>query len=113
MAYLTTAKITGDTRTFKLTSDVKKYALRDTGFMESKGGKFTLERSLDPNSPFNQGFKFKMTVNPDLVHFKMVTTTANGIKEVNIFKGNDAAEHIEQLNFILNDLKDHQIIEEM
>ena len=72
----------------------------------------TLERSLDPNSPYNQGFKFKMTVTSALDGFKMVTTTANGIKEVNVFKGNDAETHIEQLNYILKDLMDHNIIVE-
>ena len=66
----------------------------------------------DPNSPYNQGFKFKMTVTSALDGFKMVTTTANGIKEVNVFKGNDAETHIEQLNYILKDLMDHNIIVE-
>ena len=64
------------------------------------------------NSPYNQGFKFKMTVTSALDGFKMVTTTANGIKEVNVFKGNDAETHIEQLNYILKDLMDHNIIVE-
>ena len=55
MAYATTAKILGDTTTYQLSPNVKKYSLRDTGFIETKGGKFQLERSLDPASPF-KGF---------------------------------------------------------
>ena len=47
MAYATTAKILGDTTTYQLSPNVKKYSLRDTGFIETKGGKFQLERSLD------------------------------------------------------------------
>ncbi|MFY4503373.1 DUF1831 domain-containing protein [Ligilactobacillus ruminis] len=112
MAYGQKSKLQGDTRTFELSPEIKRYSLRDVGFAESKGGKFTLERSLDPNSPYNQGFKFKMTVTSALDGFKMVTTTANGIKEVNVFKGNDAETHIEQLNYILKDLMDHNIIVE-
>lgn len=112
MAYGQKAKLQGDTRTFELSPEIKRYSLRDVGFVESKGGKFTLERSLDPNSPYNQGFKFKMTVTSALDGFKMVTTTANGIKEVNVFKGNDAETHIEQLNYILKDSMDHNIIVE-
>ncbi len=50
MAYATTAKILGDTTTYQLSPNVKKYSLRDTGFIETKGGKFQLERSLDPES---------------------------------------------------------------
>ena len=53
-----------------------------------------------------------MTVTSALDGFKMVTTTSNGIKEVNVFKGNDAETHIEQLNYILKDLMDHNIIVE-
>ena len=106
MAYGQKSKLQGDTRTFELSPEIKRYSLRDVGFAESKGGKFTLERSLDPNSPY------KMTVTSALDGFKMVTTTSNGIKEVNVFKGNDAETHIEQLNYILKDLMDHNIIVE-
>ena len=80
MAYGQKSKLQGDTRTFELSPEIKRYSLRDVGFAESKGGKFTLERSLDPNSPYNQGF--------------------------------NAETHIEQLNYILKDLMDHNIIVE-
>ncbi len=36
MAYATTAKILGDTTTYQLSPNVKKYSLRDTGFIETK-----------------------------------------------------------------------------
>ena len=110
MAYQTTAKLLGDNTTYRLSDNVKKYSLRDTGFLESKGGKFQLERSLDPTSPV-KGFKLKITVAPDLKSFKMITTTANGMKEVNIFNGKNAAAQTEQLEYILTDLIDRQIIE--
>ncbi len=41
MAYATTAKILGDTTTYQLSPNVKKYSLRDTGFIETKGGKLS------------------------------------------------------------------------
>ena len=107
MAYATTAKILGDTTTYQLSPNVKKYSLRDTGFIETKGGKFQLERSLDPASPF----KGKIVVSADLKSFKMVTTTANGLKEVNIFKGKDTATNQEQLEYILADLVARNVIE--
>ena len=110
MAYATTAKILGDTTTYQLSPNVKKYSLRDTGFIETKGGKFQLERSLDPASPF-KGFKLKIVVSADLKSFKMVTTTANGLKEVNIFKVKDTATNQEQLEYILADLVARNVIE--
>ena len=113
MAYGTTAKILGDTKTYKLSTNVKRFPLRDAGFIESKGGKFQLERSLDPYSPFNQVYKLKVAIQADMKNFKMVTLTANGMREVNIFKGNDNQGNIEQLEFIINDLKERKILEEV
>lgn len=112
MAYQKTAKILGDQTTYRLSDNVKKYALRDTGFIETKGGKFQLERSLDPASPF-KGFKLKVVVSADLKSFKLVTTTANGLKEVNIFNGKDTTANVEQLNYILEDLISRQILEKV
>ena len=113
MAYGTTAKILGDTKTYKLSTNVKRFPLRNAGFIESKGGKFQLERSLDPYSPFNQWYKLKVAIQADMKNFKMVTLTANGMREVNIFKGNDNQGNIEQLEFIINDLKERKILEEV
>ncbi len=66
MAYQKKASLLGDKRTFELAAQIKKYTLRDVGFTESHGGKFVLERSLDPNSPFNAALKFKMTISAEL-----------------------------------------------
>ena len=41
----------------------------------------------------------------------MVTTTVNGLKEVNIFKGKDTATNQEQLEYILADLVARNVIE--
>ncbi|WP_311407118.1 DUF1831 domain-containing protein [Liquorilactobacillus uvarum] len=113
MAYVKKLKIKGDTRTYKLSSDIKKYTLRDVGFVESKNGKFQLERSLDPNSPFNKGLKFKMAITSNLKTFKMLATSANGLSEVNIYKSADADIHIEQLNYILEELEKRQVLEKI
>src|SRR5699024_12576803 len=47
-------------------------------------------------SPFNQGYKLKVAIQADMKNFKMVTLTANGMREVKIFKGNDNQGNIEQ-----------------
>ena len=112
MAYTKEAKILGDKRTFVLSDEIKKYTLRDVGFMESKGGKFILERPLDPSSPYNASIKLKVTISSDLQTFKMGVTSANGLKEINIFKGTDIEKHIEQLNFVIDNLKERSILSE-
>lgn len=111
MAYEQVVQLKGDSQKYRLSPLIKKYTLRDLGFNESKSGKFQLERPLDPSMNFNQGFKFKMIVAPDLKTFKMATTTANGMREVNIFTSNGSATHVEQLNYILDELLKRQVIE--
>ncbi|GAJ25331.1 hypothetical protein JCM15457_191 [Liquorilactobacillus sucicola DSM 21376 = JCM 15457] len=113
MAYAKQLKIKGDKRTYKLSTDIKKYTLRDIGFVESKNGKFQLERSLEPNSPFNQGLKFKLAIAPDLQTFKMLTTSANGLNEINIYKSAEAATRIEQLNYILELLEQRHVLQKV
>ncbi|MCP0886482.1 DUF1831 domain-containing protein [Ligilactobacillus sp. WILCCON 0076] len=110
MAYTKAAKVLGMNQVYKLADNIKRYSLRDVGFIESKNGKFQLERSLDPRMPINQSFKFKMVVQNDLHNFKMATVTANGLKEVNIFKANDAEKKITQLEYIIKDLQEHNIL---
>lgn len=113
MAYTSEAKILGDSRTFKLSSGIKKYTLRDIGFMETNGGKFVLERPLDRNSPYNASIKLKVTISSDLKSFKIGVTSANGLKEINIFNNNVVSDHVEQLNFLLDNLEQRDILSEM
>ena len=49
MAFTEVNQIKGDNQKYRLSPEIKKYSLRDVGFMETKTGKFELERSLDPN----------------------------------------------------------------
>lgn len=112
MAYAKTAQLKGDSKSYRLSKEIKKYSLLDVGFIESKNGKFQLERPLDPDRPANSAFYLKMTVKPDLSAFKMTTTTANGLQQINIFKKN-SPEMLEQLNYILKELEDRKIIEQV
>ncbi|KRL04655.1 DUF1831 domain-containing protein [Liquorilactobacillus oeni] len=110
MGYEKKAKLLGDSRVFELDPQLKKYTLRDVGFTESRGGKFILERPLDPESPFSASIKFKMTISADFKAFKMAVTSANGLKEVNLFKENDAKKRAEQLDYLLDVLIKRQIL---
>ncbi|GBG93933.1 cysteine desulfurase [Ligilactobacillus salitolerans] len=103
-------RILGDTNEYSLAAGLKKYALRDAGFREKKAGKFQLERALDPNVSANVSLKLKIVVDADLKKFKMSTTTANGLKEVNIFKTGDIKAQSEQLGYLLHDLQERNII---
>ncbi|MHC9532841.1 DUF1831 domain-containing protein [Dellaglioa sp. BT-FLS60] len=110
MAFEKSVQLLGDTATYELSLNVKKYTLRDLGFAETKAGNFQLERSLDPNSPFNQGIKVKIIVDKSLSGFKMSTTTANGLKAVNIFKDEDKKSETEQFNYVIGQLIDRDVL---
>jgi len=113
MATAKKAQIKGSQQVYSLAQDIKKYSLRDAGFTEKKSGKFQLERSLDPNVSFNVSMKLKIVVDADLKKFKMSTTTANGLKEVNIFKTGNVDTQAEQLGYLLNDLQEREILKKM
>ncbi|VDG20757.1 DUF1831 domain-containing protein [Lactiplantibacillus mudanjiangensis] len=110
MAYTTTVKLPGDTKTYQLSTGIKKYTLMDLGFTKGKSGAFAYERALDPNSPYNAAFKFKMAVNADLTGFKMSTVTGNGLQHVDIFKNEAHPEAVEQLNYIIKDFLDRDVL---
>ncbi|KRM89189.1 cysteine desulfurase [Liquorilactobacillus vini] len=109
MGYAKQAKLLGDQRVFSLAPEIKKYTLRDIGFVESKGGKFVLERPLDPRADFAASLKLKVTISADLKTFKMLATNGNGLRELNLFKKNDP-QVLEQLEFSLRELQDRQVI---
>ncbi|ARJ72814.1 cysteine desulfurase [Latilactobacillus sakei] len=105
-----TATVLGNTTQYGLSDAVKKYTLRDTGFMPTNNGNFQLERPLDPNSPFNTAIKLKITVGKELKTLKMSVTSADGLHPVNIFKDEKNAENVEQFNFIINYLIERDIL---
>lgn len=110
MAYKKQVKLLGDQRLFELNPAVKKYTLRDIGFVESKNGRFVLERPLDVNAGFNNSFKLKMAISSDLRTFKLTTTSANGLQEVNLFKKDDS-QLLEQLDYVLHQLIERKVIQ--
>lgn len=110
MAYSKTVKVLGDGNSYQLAPNIKKYGLRDSGFKESRNGRFTLEHPLDPTDPHNSHFILKIVVKPDLKSFKMVTTTANGLKEVNIFTHPEADKFVEQLTYIIQNLIEKNVL---
>jgi hypothetical protein len=113
MAYSTTVQIPGDTKTYQLSPAAKKYTLMDLGFVKGKSGAFTYERALDPTSPYNAAFKFKMGVNADLTGFKMATVTGNGMQRVDIFKKDAHAGAVEQLHYIIKEFIDRDLLVEV
>ncbi|MGY5338975.1 DUF1831 domain-containing protein [Levilactobacillus spicheri] len=103
-------QIDGDPDVYVLHPNIKSYALKDVGFQVSNAGNYTLERSVDPTSPYNKNQMLKITIAKDLSGFKMATTNASGNRRLNIFKGPHAEGNVEQYHFILQNLMDREIL---
>lgn len=112
MAYTASVKLEGDSQTYQLSPEIKKYTLMDLGFTKGKSGAFMFERSLDPTTPYNAAYKVKMTVNADLTGLKLSTVTGNGMQRANIFKNEAHPEAVEQLRFILKSFIDRGVLVE-
>ena len=109
MAFANAVKVTGDSVTYEIASTIKKFTLKDVGFVETKNGNYSLERSLDPTSPYNASYKLKVMIDKDLSGFKMSVTTGNGLVKVNIFKTDDTKPVVEQFKFVMQNLVDRGV----
>ena len=112
MAYAASVKLEGDSKTYQISTGIKKYTLMDLGFTKGKSGAFMCSWSLDPNTPYNAAFRLKMSVNADLDGFKLSTVTGNGLQRANIFKNDAHPEAVEQLRFILKNFIDRDVLVE-
>lgn len=109
MALLEKDTLQGSADTYRLSSTVKKYTLRDNGFEPSKSGKFQLNRNLELGAAKSP--KFKMTVAEDLKTFNMSAVTANGLREINLYKGDNFAEAKVRAEQVLASLVEAGILE--
>lgn len=90
----------GSKDAYTLHDNVKRYTLRDNGFLETKNGSFVYERVLGLNVTDKTAPKLKITVSKELTSLKLSAVTANGLKKVDLYKNDqlkaqrDFAENI-------------------
>lgn len=102
MAFETKATVLGSPVFYKVGAEAKKYTLKDNGFTETASGNFQLIRPLEATPQSRQGFKLKITIAEDLKTLKMSITTANGMKAVNIFTGENFEMNQEKFYFLMD-----------
>lgn len=103
-------KIPGSNKSYRLSPEVKRYTLLDNNFIESQTGKFRLEQSLGEISQKNAP-KIKISVSKDLNDLKIRTTSANGLRPVNIFQGDKFEGERKNLEALLYALVEGQVLE--
>lgn len=109
MDFTKTVQITGDKDKYTLSPAVKKYALLDLGFEQTKRGNYEYLGSLDTNNPFKPVARIRILIDGDLNGFKMETLSGNGLRKINIFNHQRAAEFVQQYHYILDEMVDRQI----
>ena len=104
MSFLDKATVEGGTQYYKVKTNAKAFAFKNYGFKETASGNFQLVRPLDTNPQNKQSPKLKITVAKDLKTLKMSITTANGLKPLNIFKGDQQKKKQDQFRYIMADM---------
>lgn len=113
MSKQATFNFPGDKKEYSLHPNVKRYTLRDHGFIETKNGNFQYERPLSNVITDKTAPVLKMTVykNFDRVRVSIVAGEKSA-KKVNIFSNENMTEEREMLSFIINEFKEAEILEE-
>ncbi|USS90907.1 DUF1831 domain-containing protein [Fructilactobacillus carniphilus] len=109
MAFTDQVHLDGDTATYQVNPAVKKYTLSDLNFKKTKLGNYELTQSLNPmNAKAN--VQLKLSISADLKQLKLAILTASGLKNVDIFKGDQFAEEREQYQFLMQNLIIRQVL---
>lgn len=106
MAFQKQATVLGCPVYYQVGPDAKKYTLKDNGFTETNSGNFQMIRPLEATPQSKQGFKLKITIASDLKTLKMSITTADGLKAVNLFKGDQFEMNREKFYFLMDGMID-------
>ncbi|MFD1418738.1 hypothetical protein [Companilactobacillus keshanensis] len=106
----TKAQVLGDKDFYEINPEIKKYALLDVGFQETKQGNFRLERPINGNSPYDARYVLKITINKDFSNFKMATTDKSGLHNLNIFKSKNTDQEVEDFRYLMNFLIEKNIL---
>lgn len=113
MAYDQIVMLKGATKKYRLNPAVKRYTLRDHGFQETKSGNFQFTRSLNTEMGNKAGALLKIVVAKDFSGFKMSTTSANGLKAIDIYGNPNMMQFVENLEYIMDYFVKEQIFDEV
>ena len=86
MAFVTEKHLDDCKYSYTLSSNIKKFTLRDVTFLQKPNGNYEFSRLLEEAPNSGSGFLLRITVNPDLTGFKLFITDQAGLRNVNIFK---------------------------
>lgn len=97
--------------TYKINSNIKQYALIDSGFIKNKNsGAWTYVGMLEPQKGMENSIKLKVGINPELDGLTMSIVNAKENANIEVIPFQDKAT-ADQYEFLINFLIDKEIIE--
>ncbi|MDR2465079.1 MAG: DUF1831 domain-containing protein [Streptococcaceae bacterium] len=111
MAFEKEATLKGSKYIYSLNPLVKKFTLRDNGFVQTMNGNHQFVRTLEATPQSKEGFRLKITVNKDLQTFKMGVTTKDGLRTVDLFKKEEFRMMQEKFYFLMEGMIDRGVFE--
>ncbi|MFL2078074.1 hypothetical protein [Marinilactibacillus psychrotolerans] len=96
---------------YKVSSEAKRYTLKDHGFLENKNGSFIYERTLSRLVTDKAAPKLKITISKDLTELKIVTVSNNGLKKIDIYKDVNYEQARTMVEGIFNTFLEENVLE--
>lgn len=113
MAFTQSASLKGSSKEYRLNPAAKRYTLRDHGFQETKSGNFLYTRSLNTDKTNKAGALLKITVAGDFSGIKLSTTTANGLKAIDIYNNPNMSQLVEHYEYLMAHFVTENLFEEV
>ncbi|MDR3156561.1 MAG: DUF1831 domain-containing protein [Lactobacillales bacterium] len=110
MSFEIEATLPGSKYKYRLTDKVKRFTLRDNGFIETKAGNFQFLRPLEATPQSKEGFLLKIMVDKGIKKFKLSTTSKDGMRAINIFKDEKNKLIQDKFYFLLEGLVDRGVL---
>ncbi|MDR1521942.1 MAG: DUF1831 domain-containing protein [Streptococcaceae bacterium] len=110
MAFLTKVTVSGSKYFYRLADNVKRFTLRDSGFLETKAGNFQFLRPIEKTPQAKNGFMLKITVAKDLKSLKLAVTSKDGMRTVNLFKDEKNKMIQDKFYFLLDGLVERGVL---
>lgn len=105
-------KFDANQKNYRIADQLKRYSLKDFGFEETSPGKFRFERHLGERASLDSP-QLKVTISNDFSKLKISTTTADGLKRMDISQG-DGLDHVRQnADSYLKQMVEEGILEEV
>lgn len=111
MAFKETQQLIGSPILYQMSESVKPYTLNDYGFVQTPSKNYSLKVPLRINFDDPRELMLKVVVKPDLKNFTLAVTTANGLRNVDVYADKKQSDFVTALDFRLDDLIERGVLQ--